>query len=74
MLIHNGQLAVLLREVQWEIDATAFDLPAGRCTPERRERLADALVELAEALRPPLVVDTQANASSVPSGPGTSGP
>ena len=66
MLIQNAQLAVLLRELQWEIDAMAFDLPAGRCTPERREQLADMLIMLADALRPQ-VVDTQTRASSVPS-------
>lgn len=71
MLIQDGQLAVLLREVQWEIDAMAFDLPAGRCTPERREQLADVLVRLSEVLRPQLVVDTHTNASSTPSGADT---
>lgn len=59
LLTQNAHLAVLLREVQWEIDAMAFDLPAGRCTPERRKQLADMLVTLADVLRP-LVVDTQA--------------
>lgn len=67
MLIDDGQLAVLLRTAQWEIDALAFDLPAGRCTPERREQLADALVKLAEVLRPSMVIDRQTNVSSVPS-------
>ena len=66
-MIQDDQLAVLLREAQWEIDAMAFDLPAGRCTPERRERLADALVKLAELLRPPLIIDRQPSASSVAS-------
>lgn len=74
MLTHNRQLAVLLRKVQWEIDAVAFDLPADRCTTERREQLADMLVKLAAALRQPPVVDAQASASSVPSCPETSSP
>lgn len=67
MLIDDGQLAVLLRTAQWEIDALAFDLPAGRCTSERREQLADALVKLAEVLRPSMVIDRPTSASSVPS-------
>ncbi|MBQ0926632.1 hypothetical protein [Saccharopolyspora endophytica] len=67
VVIQDGQLAVLLREVQWEIDAMAFDLPAGRCTPERREQLAEVLVKLAEVLRPPMVIDRQTSASSVAS-------
>lgn len=63
MLIDDGQLAVLLRTAQWEIDALAFDLPAGRCTSERREQL----VKLAEVLRPSMVIDRPTSASSVPS-------
>lgn len=64
----DAQLAVLLREVQWEIDSMAFDLPAGRGTPERRALLADVLVKLADVLRPPLVISTETSSSSTPSG------
>lgn len=70
MVIQDAQLAVLLRKVQWEIDAMAFDLPAGRCTPERRAHLADALIKLADVLQPPLVIDTETSASSPSSGTG----
>ncbi|MGW0891091.1 hypothetical protein [Saccharopolyspora sp. NPDC002578] len=65
---------MLLWEVQWEIDSMAFDLPAGRGTPERRELLADLLVKLADVLRPPLVISIETSSSSTPSGtevPGT---
>jgi hypothetical protein len=57
----DARLAVLLREVQWELDEVAFDLPAGRCSPERRAHLADALIELAEVVRQcsPQVINTE---------------
>ncbi|GAA2340663.1 hypothetical protein GCM10009854_16380 [Saccharopolyspora halophila] len=47
----NARLAVALRQAQWDMDDVAFNLPEGRVTPVEREKLADALVRLAEQLR-----------------------
>ena len=46
----KARLAVLLRRAQWELDDVAHTLPAGRCAPEDRVRLAELLVELAAVL------------------------
>lgn len=54
-------LSVLARQAQWSLDEMAFDLGAGRSTPEQREALASDLTCLARALRAygdePMIID-----------------
>lgn len=44
-------LAVLLRKGQWLLDEAAFEVGAGRYGVTERQELADALDQLAAALR-----------------------
>jgi len=58
----SRSLAVLLRQAQWALDDAAFDIGAGRSTPEQRAALAHALTQLAQALGGddrPLIVDAR---------------
>lgn len=49
--VSDSDLAVLLRQTQWTLDEAAYDFPAGRCTPQRREELAGSLEALARIVR-----------------------
>jgi hypothetical protein len=49
--LDGTQMAVLFRQVQWTLDDAAYDWPAGRITPERREELARTLESLAILVR-----------------------
>jgi hypothetical protein len=49
--VSDTQLAILCRQVQWELDDAAHDSPAGRLTAQRREQLAALLESLAIAIR-----------------------
>ena len=56
-------LATLMRGTQWHLDEAAFEIGAGRYTSDQCAALANALAELAEALRqyapPPQVVEAR---------------
>lgn len=49
--VDDSQLAVLFRQLQWMLDDAAYDFPAGRATPRRREELAGSLEALAAIVR-----------------------
>lgn len=46
----GAELAVVLRSVQWTLDDLAYDLPAGRATPQGMRNLATLLRHLAAHL------------------------
>ena len=49
--VDDSQLAVLFCQMQWMLDEAAYDFPAGRATPRRREELAGSLEALAAIVR-----------------------
>lgn len=56
---------MLLRQTQWMLDDVAFDLPAGRVTPQKRTELAEILEQLAELVRAaPTVIEVQQHQDS----------
>ncbi len=46
-----ANLAVLLRQAQWDLDQMAFRLPMGEVSTDERDKLADMLTRLAALLR-----------------------
>lgn len=50
--VTDSQIAVLCRQLQWELDQLAFDFPAGRVGLEKQAQLADKLERLAVLVRP----------------------
>lgn len=46
-----ANLAVVLREAQWELDRVAYRLPRGEVSSVERHQLAGMLTELADQLR-----------------------
>jgi len=49
--VTDSQLAVLFRQLQWELDDAAYAFPPGRITPRQREELAGTLEALAVIVR-----------------------
>ncbi|WP_372495432.1 hypothetical protein [Saccharopolyspora soli] len=46
-----AQLAIVLRQAQWDIDNLAFELPTDQAGTAECRKLADELTELATLLR-----------------------
>lgn len=49
--VDPAALAVTARATQWELDALAFHLPRGEVRPEHCRGIAEALADLAMAMR-----------------------
>lgn len=46
----DARLAVVLRQLQWDLDSVAYRLPRGEVTVEERQKLSEQIRELASLL------------------------